>query len=235
MTPYSLATSVMGIIGGLLLARFGRYRWIMIVSYGLLTVSMFWMSRFNHDTSTMVVILASGLAGMGLGSLPTVNTLVVQNATPTRMLGQVTGANLFFVMIGMAMAPAILGSTMNSAYAQALPVNLAAAASQVLDAPTLGALSDPRVLLSPAAMDALRDAFAATSSQSQELFQQTMFAARSSMEGALSSLFLLGAIVMIASLLLMATIPEIPLGETNTSAPAESKATEEPLPAAHIG
>jgi MFS family permease len=224
MTPYNVMTALMGLAGGLLLARFRRYRWMMIGSYGALTIALFWLSQLNHDTSILVVVLASSLCGIGLGALPTINPIVIQNATPPPMIGQAMGGNLFFVLIGMAMAPAILGSAMNSAYTQALPAHLPAAAVQTLDAQTLASLDDPRVLLSPPAMDALRDAFSAAGPEAQSLFQETMLAARTSLEGALAGLFLLGAIVMIGSLLLVATIPEIPLGEPKTAPTAEAGA-----------
>ncbi|MCB8926024.1 MAG: hypothetical protein H6652_10420 [Ardenticatenaceae bacterium] len=47
--------------------------------------------------------------------MPTVNTLVAQFAVPRRLLGVAVGAIFFVVMMGMAIAPAILGLAQNSA------------------------------------------------------------------------------------------------------------------------
>ena len=55
------------------------------------------------------------VAGFGLGGIPTLNTLVVQFAVPKRLLGMSVGAMFFFQMIGIAVAPSILGLFQNRA------------------------------------------------------------------------------------------------------------------------
>lgn len=212
MTPYNIIQAVMGIIGGLLLARFKRYRAIMTVSYIMLVIAMFWMSRFTGSTAAFIIIGTTTLAGMGLGSLPTINALVVQNAVPLRMIGQVTGGLYFFIMIGVTMAPAILGSVMNNRYASNLRATLPAAARVALDAPTLASLNDPRALLNPPAMAALRQAFSASGEQASTLFTQTTAAMNNALSGAITTLYLIGGVAMIVSLLLIITIPEKPMG-----------------------
>ena len=49
------------------------------------------------------------------GVMPTINTLVAQFAVPKRLLGVAVGAIFFVVMMGMAIAPAILGLAQNAA------------------------------------------------------------------------------------------------------------------------
>ncbi|MCB0032039.1 MAG: hypothetical protein KDE28_29215, partial [Anaerolineales bacterium] len=49
-----------------------------------------------------------------LGAIPTVNTLVAQYAVPKRLLGVAVGAIFFFQMLGLTVAPAILGLAQNS-------------------------------------------------------------------------------------------------------------------------
>ena len=61
--------------------------------------------------------MVTALAGLGLGTIPTLNTLVAQFAVPRRLLGVAIGAIFFFVMMGMAIAPAILGGVMNGVQA----------------------------------------------------------------------------------------------------------------------
>jgi hypothetical protein len=77
--------------------------------------AMFVMWSFSATTPIWLFVMVTALAGLGLGTIPTLNTLVAQFAVPKRLLGVAVGAIFFFVMMGMAIAPAILGLAQNSA------------------------------------------------------------------------------------------------------------------------
>jgi MFS family permease len=96
------------------------------MGYGLLTVVISGIMFFSADTHVFWSVLAATLAGLGLGAIPTVNTLVVQWALPKRLLGASMGAIFFSVMMGMAISPAVLGSVMNASYATKLDASLPA-------------------------------------------------------------------------------------------------------------
>jgi hypothetical protein len=164
---------------------------------------------FNSGTPVFVAVLAAALAGLGLGVIPTINTLVVQWAVPKRLLGASMGAIFFSITLGTAIAPAVLGPVMNMAYAKKLETTLPAGLHQFADKATIAALSDPKALLSPAAMKALETTFAKEGSYGNDLFRQTVEAIRTSMQAGVRGVFLLGAITMLISFLLIATIPEI--------------------------
>ncbi len=145
----------------------------MIFSYVAMVIALFWMSRFTGATTPFIIIAATMVFGLGFGALPTINTLVVQSAVPLKMIGQVTGGFYFFIMMGVSVSPAVLGSVMNTRYASDLQANLPAAARAALDSATLASLNNPRALLNPPAMDALRQAFGGPSDQATALFLQT--------------------------------------------------------------
>ena len=81
-----------------------------ISGYGLLTAAIFGIVFFDSETPVFVAVLAATLAGLGLGTIPTINTLVVQWAVPKRLLGASMGALFFSITLGTAIAPAVLGS-----------------------------------------------------------------------------------------------------------------------------
>jgi hypothetical protein len=149
------------------------------------------------------------MAGLGLGTIPTINTLVVQFAVPKRMLGVAVGAIFFFVFLGSAIAPAIQGSAMNAAYAKALHGSLPAELRQVADDAVLESLTDSRVLLSPQAMEGLRQTLAGLGSRGPALLEETVQAIRSALEAGLKTVFVIGAVAMLISFLLILTIPEV--------------------------
>jgi len=74
---------------------------------------LFVLISFNAATPVSWGFVVITLSCIGMGSIPTLNTLVVQYAVPKRLLGVATGALFFSVMIGQAVAPAILGSALN--------------------------------------------------------------------------------------------------------------------------
>lgn len=117
LTPFSVLMAFMGVPAGLLLAKTKKYKWMFVAGYALLTIMLFVMWRFSKDTPLWLSILVTALAGLGLGTIPTINTLVAQFAVPRRLLGVAIGAIFFFVMMGMAIAPAILGGVMNGVQA----------------------------------------------------------------------------------------------------------------------
>ena len=114
-TPFTMILAFMGIPAGFLLARTGKYKWIYNVGYFIVTLALFAMWRFTAATPIRVFVFVTAVAGFGLGAIPTINTLVAQVAVPKRLLGVAVGAIFFFQMVGLAVAPSILGLAQNSA------------------------------------------------------------------------------------------------------------------------
>jgi len=149
------------------------------------------------------------LAGLGMGAIPTLNTLVAQYAVPKRLLGVATGALFFSVVIGHAIAPAILGSAMNMKYNSMLRASLPAEVSGSADQATVSSLGNSRVLLSEPAMASLRATFEKTGPNGQALLDQTVSSIRVSMTAGLKIVFIIGAVAMLLTFLIIITIPEI--------------------------
>lgn len=115
LTPYSALVTFIGIPVGFVLARMARYRWLYVLGYVVVTLSLLAMWRFDAGTPIWLYVLVTGIAGLGLGMLPTINAVVAQFAVPKNLLGVAIGAMFFFQMIGIAISPAILGFAQNSA------------------------------------------------------------------------------------------------------------------------
>ncbi len=209
LTPYSVLVAFIGVPAGFVLAKTKRYKWMYIMSYGILSLVMTGIIFFGSETPIYMAVLAASFAGLGLGAIPTVNTLVVQWAVPKRLLGVSLGAIFFSVTMGMAISPAVLGSVFNMAYAEKLELSLPAGLNQFADKATMNTLGDPKSLLSPAAKRALEASFDRAGSNAKKLYPQTLDAIRISMQAAVRSVFVLGAIAMVLSFLLILTVPEV--------------------------
>ena len=221
-TPYGVLVAFMGVPTGFLLARTRHYKWMYIAGYGLLAAALFGLSRYSARTPTWVGFAVMTAAGIGLGAIPTINTLVVQFALPKRLLGAATGGIFFFVMLGRATAPAVLGSAMNARYSLSIEGRLPAELAGNLDRSTLASLGDPRVLLSAPAMQDLEARLSVIRGAAPTLYAQTTQAIRASLESGLGLVFLIGAIAMLISFLLILTIPDRSLRDVSPTS-AESR------------
>jgi MFS family permease len=109
LTPFSSLVAFMGVPIGFLLAKTKKYRGMLILGYAVVMLAMLAMWRFTANTPIWAYVLVTGIAGIGLGMLPTINAVVAQFAVPKNLLGVAVGAIFFFQMIGIAVSPAILG------------------------------------------------------------------------------------------------------------------------------
>jgi hypothetical protein len=123
------------------------------------------------------------------------------------LMGVAMGAIFFFLMMGSAISPAILGSTMNAMYAKALSQSLPEGLNAIADKKIMASLDDPKVLLSGPAMEDLRRTLQEKGGNNPQLFQQSVQAIRHSLEAGLRSIFVIGAIMMLLSFLIICTIP----------------------------
>lgn len=210
LTPYGVLSSFIGVPTGFLLARTKHYKWMYVIGYAIMAAAMCGMIFFDSDTSILWGLLVCTLSGVGLGAIPTINTLVVQYAVPKRLLGVAMGALFFSISMGVAVAPAILGSAMNMQYNSTLKASLPAELTRIADDATMTSLGNPRVLLSEPAMKALQEMLGKREG-GQRLFEQTVQAIRVSMEAGLKAVFIIGALTMVLAFLLICTVPEIPM------------------------
>jgi MFS family permease len=114
-TPYTMIVAFVGIPTGFLLARTRKYKWMYIAAYAIATIALLAMWQFTAVTPIWWYVLVTSLAGFGIGAMGTITTLVAQFAVPKRLLGAAVGSIFFFQMIGLVVAPSILGLAQNSA------------------------------------------------------------------------------------------------------------------------
>jgi hypothetical protein len=100
---------------------------------------------------------------------------------------------------------------LNIQYNSSLKASLPPALTQAAAEATMTSLGNPRVLLSEEAMNTMKKDLGQRG-EGPALFQQTVDAIRSSLESALRTVYLIGAVTMLLAFLLIITIPKISLG-----------------------
>ena len=98
---------------------------------------------------------------------------------------------------------------MNMTYNATLKSSLPHEVSGLADPATVTSLGDPRVLLSKPAMASLEAALNKTGSNGHAILDQTVSAIRLSMEAGLRVVYIIGAIAMLLTFLVICSIQEI--------------------------
>lgn len=115
LTPYTVLAAFIGLPVGFWLSRTGKYKGMYVLGYALGALALFLLWRLTAESPVWFYVLATSLAGLGLGAVPMLNTLVAQFAVPKHLLGSAVGAIFFFQMVGIAVAPSLLGLLQRSA------------------------------------------------------------------------------------------------------------------------
>jgi EmrB/QacA subfamily drug resistance transporter len=123
---------VIGLIGssvgsGLIVARTGRYKWLLVGAIALMGIATALMTQLTVDTPVPVVWVWMFIAGLGVGPTFAVFTLVVQNAVPFHYLGVATSNLTFFRQIGGTVALAIVGTIFGTKFAEQISPSMTSA------------------------------------------------------------------------------------------------------------
>jgi MFS family permease len=118
MLPLMLGVMLSSIISGQIVARTGRYKWLAVGAMATAAGGLYLMTNLRVDTPVTTVWIWMLITGLGIGPSFSIFTIVVQNAVGRHMLGAVSSALTFFRQVGgsvgLAMAGAIFGSTLNA-------------------------------------------------------------------------------------------------------------------------
>jgi MFS family permease len=206
--PCNILTAFISVPVGFLLTRTKRFKWMYVVGVGLVTLDLFGITLLSSETHVAWNFAISIFAGIGMGALPVINTMVVQNAVPKRMLGVAMGAFFFCFSIGMAIAPAVLDSAKASGYEKTLSASL----PKGLDK-SVQPLIDEKVLLIESDRSKLEKAFDGKGTEGKALYIQTYQAIRDAMQSGIRRIFWVGAFAMFIAFLLICTIPGNSIGD----------------------
>jgi MFS family permease len=217
--PLLLGVIISSVGAGLLVARRGRYKTLILGAIVLVTAGSLLLTNIKADTDPWVLRGWMFLAGLGIGPTLSVFTIVVQNAVPFKFLGAATSNLTFFRQIGGSVGLAIVGSYFGGQLTRTIPEELAttapagtfdplfAAAGSNLDQFTnVGGQFDPALLaLIPA-----------------EYVQVFFDAIKAGVADAIGSIFWIAVIASLVALVAATLIEEIPLRSgTRAGAPAE--------------
>jgi EmrB/QacA subfamily drug resistance transporter len=115
------------IVSGVVVARTGRYKWLLVGSIFMIGIATLLMTQLTKDTPLPIVWSWMFLAGLGVGPTFSVFTIVIQNAVPFRQMGVATSNLTFFRQIGGSVALAFVGTIFASTFQDDLIPQMSAA------------------------------------------------------------------------------------------------------------
>jgi EmrB/QacA subfamily drug resistance transporter len=213
LTPMMLSMVVAATLAGQTLSRFGgHYRIQGLIGIAIMCGGMVLMSRMTADTSYVQAVGSIVVMGLGLGITFPSFTISVQNAVPHNLLGVVTSATQFYRSVGGALGLAVLGSYMASRFAAGLSDSLPAEVRRALPEEQLSEMSNnPQVLVNPEALAGLKASLADGGEQGAEVLSILLMTLRESLAGAISDVFVLGAITLAVGFVATIFLKEVPL------------------------
>jgi EmrB/QacA subfamily drug resistance transporter len=209
--PMSLCMIALSTLAGRFIAKTGKYKIYAIMGLVLMIISMVMLANMN---SVGFAVLTMAIFGVGLGLAMPVFTLTVQNAVPASQLGVVTAASTLFRNLGGTIGIAVFGSVMNSALTKNL-TNVMKSDARVdfshLDQSTAAQFTEmlnPQILLDQPKLEQLQGTLP---TEVLETFNDMISMLRSVLDDTLSTVFYIGAALIIIGLILTFFLKEIPL------------------------
>jgi EmrB/QacA subfamily drug resistance transporter len=213
LVPFMLTSIGGSIVAGLLLTWIGKYKWIAILGLVIAIVGTMLLVRLNTGSSSLEVLIAMLVLGIGVGSGMAVYTVVVQNAYPQK-IGVASSTLVFFRQLGGAIGLAAMGSVLTSSYIPAFHNALPAALKHILPERVLAAFDNPLILLSPGGLAQLRAAFAGYGAQGLSIYNLLLQAVKTGLTQSIHNVFALSLGIIIVGLVAVLFLKEIPLRKT---------------------
>jgi len=147
MLPFSLGSALMSAVSGVIVARIGKYRFIIQIAFAVFTIGMGLMTRLGANSSTAEKVLFPLIAAVGLGNLFQVPLIGLQAAMPLQDMATSTGAFSFIRTlggtIGVSIGQAIFTSIAQKKISQIPGLDLNTSAATLGEiVPTLGLMPE---------------------------------------------------------------------------------------------
>lgn len=233
ITPMMFGLVAASIVTGQLMIRIKRYRYIGTVGTALAALGIWQLAQVTASTPESEVVGDLVIIGIGIGTTMPLYINAVQSALPREVTGVVTSQVQFWRNIGGTVGTAILGSMLAhrlpdriSEAVASLPLSPQARAALPQGTGNAQALFDPAQIA--AAKAALPPAFAAT-------FDQILLAVRGALASALHDVFVYGAVVVAAGVVVSLFLEEVPLRGRERRRPSEADVERDTAPVSAFG
>ena len=222
--PLVLGIMAGSVISGQTISRTGRYKIFPIVGTGLMVVGLYLFSLIGADTPLWKTALIMPIVGLGLGGNMQPIILAIQNAVSPREIGVATSSVTFFRQMGGTLGTAVFLSVLLTT----LPGRIADAFNSVRGTPgfqaALAAHPDQAATLQAAGSG---NADLNDTSFISRLAPVIAHPFKVGFSDSMSTVFLMGAAIMVVGFVVVLLLPEIPLADRSASQARAAEAQAE--------
>jgi EmrB/QacA subfamily drug resistance transporter len=204
LTPMMLAAVTGNIFSGQMTSRLGRYKALAIAGAIMIASGIIVFANMTEETHNSFVVFGMVLCGLGLGFVQPVYTVAVQNAAPRQHMGTATASSQFFRSIGSTVGVAVFGSVLLTRYNHDFAAGVPAGTPGI----ALKPFSNPMML--PLIRPQLEAAFGRYAGGLQ-LLHRLFENVRTALMHGIHLIFVVGAVIMSAGVLINLMLREIPL------------------------
>jgi len=204
LIPLTFAVVAGAFASSMLVQRIGRYRRIMLGGFAVAIVGFVLLATLDVTATRWDVTWRMIVLGLGLGPAMPLLNLVVQNAVPHEKVGVATAGRQFFLQIGSAVGTAIFGAVLSTV----LTAQFAHGAAPIL-------AQMPAQARATVDLEHLRSGAALLASAADPSVAQLREVVRQAFAASVTRIYAYAAALLVAALLVMLALPEIPLRTSN--------------------
>ncbi len=201
LTPLLIAAVLSSVAAGNIISHTGKYRNLALTGSALATAGMFLMAAMDGSTTHWQVVRNMIIAGLGIGIMQPIYTLVVQNVAPPAQMGAATASTQFFRSIGATVGVAIFGSILLTRYHDRFQSGV----PRGIPPTALKLFKEPLALMQ------MRPRLESIYAGQPELLAKLIANVRGALLDGLHYIFLAGALLMVMSVFANLLLRDIPL------------------------
>jgi EmrB/QacA subfamily drug resistance transporter len=213
--PMSIVMVFVSAITGRWITKTGKYKRYAVIGMPIMIGGMLIMAYMNN---VWIAVLSMIVFGLGLGVGMPVFSLTVQNAVRPDELGVATASSQLFRNLGGTIGIAVMGTIMQTSLKNNLKEAAGAGGGAELAkldpkvAEQLAAFQNPQMLLDHPAME---KALHSVPAEMQGIILKMIDMLRDALSASLTTVFLSGAALLVAAMVLTFFLREIPLRTSN--------------------
>jgi EmrB/QacA subfamily drug resistance transporter len=209
-TPQSVAVLISSVLGGIVISRFGRYKWQTVFGAFLIALSMVFLRTIDVGTKEWEISVYVIVLGLGFGLVLPTMSLIVQNAVSPQFIGVATSASQFFRQIGSVLGIAIFGAVLANSYNDEFHSRFVEADRQAVGPAIVAQLEDPTIQLNERVFERIQGQIR-TLQDGDALLERATAAQAKSVAIAVQLIYTGALVASVISLVLAFGLKEIPL------------------------
>lgn len=213
--PMSIAMLLASALSGNLMTKTGKYKKRGILGLIVMTIGIMLLYFMTPETPIYVLIAYLLILGFGLGLAMPVFTITVQNAVAPQQIGVATATSQLFRNLGGTIGIAVMGSILSTSIANKMAELSGIKGQSTIPVSTDPALAEefalfnnPQNLLDQPKIEATLESL---SPESQVIFTKILDTVQEALSYAITTTFLVGAIMAAVAVIIALFLKEIPL------------------------